>query len=123
MGLSCKKAIEDKKEDLVLDAMTNGRWYVYSFVDAGQDITASFSPYEFQFYRDGKVSGLSSTGEVKGTWDGDPNAMTISASFPEAGDPVKKLNALWKVVDNSWDYVKAQTTVDGSARQLYLKKK
>jgi hypothetical protein len=120
---SCKKAIEDKKKEIVLDAMTNGQWYVYSFLEGDQNLTTAFAPYSFQFYRDGKVSGLTATTEEKGTWAGDPNSMTISADFPTAGDPVKKLNAVWKITNNSWDYVKAETTVEGVNRNLYLKKK
>ncbi|MBC6490303.1 hypothetical protein ACFSQD_08280 [Flavihumibacter stibioxidans] len=120
---SCKKAIEDKKADIVLDAMTNGQWYVSSFIEGGSDLTTSFAPYVFQFYRDGKVSGFTSTSEEKGTWAGDPDALTIQSQFPTASDPVKKLNALWKILDSSWDYVKAETTVDGQNKQLQLKKK
>lgn len=120
---SCKKVIEDKKADIVLDAMTNGQWYVSSFIEGSSDLTTSFAPYVFQFYRDGKVSGFTSTSEEKGTWAGDPDALTIQSQFPTASDPVKKLNALWKIVDSSWDYVKAKTTVDGQNKQLELKKK
>jgi hypothetical protein len=120
---SCKKAIEDKKADIILDAMTNGQWYVYSFVEGTQNITKQFAPYSFQFYRDGKVSGLTATTEDKGTWVADPASLSISADFPLSADPVKKLNAVWKVTNNSWDYVKAETTVEGVLKKLYLKKK
>lgn len=120
---SCKKAIEDKKADIVLDAMTNGQWVVFSFSEGGTDQTAPFAPYVFQFYRDGKVSGFASGTEEKGTWVGDPEALTIQSQFPTSPDPVKKLNALWKITDSSWDYVKAETDANGIKKQLYLKKK
>ncbi len=121
--VSCKKAIEDKKRDIVLDAMTDGQWVVYSFKEGDLDLTGDFSPYTFQFYRDGKVSGFSSNAEEKGTWAGDPDAMTITSSFPGSGDPVRKLNAVWKITNNSWDYVMAETTISGVVRLLHLKKK
>ncbi|MBZ5859250.1 hypothetical protein [Flavihumibacter profundi] len=120
---ACKKAVEDAKMNYILDAMTNGQWYVYSFQEGDSSLTKPFAPYTFQFYRDGKVSGFTSTTEDKGTWVGDPTAMTISSDFPDAADPVKKLNALWKVTDSALDYVKAETTISGVKSQLYLKKK
>ncbi len=121
--ISCKKAIEEKKEDIVLDAMTNGQWYVFSFKNGDTDITTDFAPYTFQFYRDGKVSGFTSSTEEKGTWAGDPNAMTITSNFPTAADPVKMLNAVWKITNNSWDYVIAENSAAGVTRLLHLKKK
>lgn len=120
---ACKKVVEDKKKDLILDAMTNGQWYVYSFLDGGSDISTSFSPYTFQFYRDGTVSGFTATTEDKGIWVGDPNALTINSSFPTATEPVSKLNAIWKLTNYTYDYVKAEATVSGVLRKLYLKKK
>ncbi len=121
---SCKKAIEQKKEDLVLDAMTNGQWYVYSFQEAGVNLTPDFAPYSFQFYRDGRVDALTPAGiENQGNWEANVSSLTIESAFPDATDPIRKLNAVWKLVDNSWTYVKAETTVDGLKRQLHLKKK
>lgn len=120
---ACKKVVEDKKQDLILDAMTNGQWYVFSFIDGGTDISTSFSPYTFQFYRDGTVSGFTATTEDKGIWAGDPNALTINSDFPTAAEPVNKLNAIWKLTNYTMDYVKAEATVTGVVRKLYLKKK
>jgi hypothetical protein len=123
LSVACKKAIEEKKEDVILDAMTNGQWYIYSFVEGSTDISSSFAPYTFQFYRDGKVSGLTTDTEEKGTWVGDVNTLSITANFPTASEPVSKLNAVWKITNNTWDYVKAETTVQGTKHLLHLKKK
>ena len=123
LAISCKKVIEDKKKDLLLDAITDGQWYMFSFIDNGTDITASFSPYTFQFYRDGKVSGFTATTEDKGTWVGDPNAKTIDSDFPNSTEPINKLNAVWKLTNYTMDYVKAEASVSGITRKLYLKKK
>lgn len=120
---ACKKVIEDKKKDLILDAMTNGQWYVYSFLDGDSDISISFTPFTFQFYRDGTVSGFTASTEDKGLWVGDPNALTINADFPTATEPVSKLNTIWKLTNYTYDYVKAEATVNGVLRKLYLKKK
>lgn len=120
---ACSKAIEDKKEDIILDAMTNGQWYIYSFKEGSTDLSSSFSPYTFQFYRDGKVSGFTSETEDKGTWVGDVNTLSIITNFPAASEPVSKLNATWRITNNTWDYVKAETTVQGVKHLLHLKKK
>jgi hypothetical protein len=120
---ACAKAIEEKKEDIILDAMTNGQWYIYSFKEGTTDISGSFSPYTFQFYRDGKVSGFTTETEDKGTWVGDVNTLSIITNFPAASEPVSKLNATWKITNNTWDYVKAETTVQGVKNLLHLKKK
>ncbi|MBL7769611.1 MAG: hypothetical protein JNK20_11570 [Flavipsychrobacter sp.] len=120
---ACSKAIEEKKEDIILDAMTNGQWYIYSFKEGNTDISSSFSPYTFQFYRDGKVSGFTPETEDKGTWIGDVNTLSIITNFPAASEPVSKLNASWKITNNTWDYVKAETTVQGIKHLLHLKKK
>jgi hypothetical protein len=120
---ACSKAIEEKKEDIILDAMTNGQWYIYSFIEGSTDISSSFAPYTFQFYRDGKVSGFTTETEDKGTWVGDVNALSITTNFPTASAPVSKLNAVWKITNNTWDYVKAETTVQGVKHLLHLKKK
>lgn len=119
----CAKAIEEKAEDAVLEAMTTGQWYVVEFRENGNDITTSFSPYSFQFYRDGSISALSTAPAVNGIWFGDPNARTITTNFRSATEPISKMNAVWAIKDNSWDYVKAETTVDNNFRFLYLKKK
>lgn len=121
--VACKKAIEQKKEEVILDAMTNGQWYIFSFKEGSADITASFSPYTFQFYRNGKLSGFTSTTEDKGSWIGDVNALTIATDFPAATEPIIKLNAVWKITNNSWDYVKAESTVEGQKNLMHLKKK
>ena len=120
---ACSKAIEEKKEDIILDAMTNVLWYIYSFKEGNTDISSSFSPYTFQFYRDGKVSGYTLETEDKGTWIGDVNTLSIITNFPAASEPVSKLNASWKITNNTWDYVKAETTVQGIKHLLHLKKK
>jgi hypothetical protein len=120
---ACKKAIEEKKQDLIVQAMTNGRWLVQEFRENNVDVSANFQGYEFQFYDNGKVDGITGTATTSGTWVGNISNLTISASFPAGNVTLVKLNAVWNVVDNSFDYVKAQTTVNGVSKYMYLKKK
>jgi hypothetical protein len=121
--MACEKAIEEKKEDLVVTAMTSGTWYVQEFQENGSGVTGMFSGYDFKFYADGKVEGIKGAAKQTGTWAGDASAMTITSSFPASGDTLSKFNAVWQITGNSWDYVKATTNVSGTTRYLHLKKR
>lgn len=120
---SCKKAIEDIQGNIILDAMTNGQWIVYEFTSAGENLTSEFDPYSFQFYRDGSVSALTSSSDTKGTWAGNTTNRTITAEFPGASDPLGNLNAVWRMTDSSWDFVKAETTLNNIRKTVWLRKK
>jgi len=120
---SCNKIIEEKKKDVVVDAMTDGRWYVKDYKAAGIFVTAEFNGYEFQFYEDGKVQAILNTTITNGVWTGDINQLTISANFAGAQQPVNRLNGVWKLIDNDWDYVKAYNTSGADTNFLELQKK
>ncbi|RYY31021.1 MAG: hypothetical protein EOO04_02825 [Chitinophagaceae bacterium] len=47
--LSCKKVIERKKEQVVIDAITNGVWFVEYYSEEGLTGTSEFGGYEFKF--------------------------------------------------------------------------
>jgi len=120
---SCNKIIEEKKKDIVVEAMTDGRWYVKDYKAAGIFVTAEFNGYEFQFYEDGKVQAILNTTITNGVWTGDINQLTISANFAGAQQPVNRLNGVWKLIDNDWDYVKAYNTSGADTNFLELQKK
>lgn len=120
---SCNKLIEEKKKDAVVEAMTDGRWFVQDYKAAGIFVTAEFDGYEFQFYEDGKVEAILSTAITNGTWTGDINALTITSNFTGAQAPVSRLNGVWKITDNSWTRVKAYNVVGVDTNFLDLKKK
>jgi hypothetical protein len=121
LSVSCKKFIDQKKEQIVIAAVTNGRWVVTQFTSNGTDITTNFSAYEFQFYDSGTVDAFWSTNKNTGTWSGDMNALTITANFQQANDTLQQLNEVWKITDSALDYVRA-TGANGT-KLLYLKKK
>ena len=123
LTFSCKKAIDKKKENIIIDAMTNGRWYVLEYKTAGNNVTAEFSGYEFQFYSSGKIDGILNTTVTSGTWIGDVNQLTITSDFPGAGLPLSRLNGVWKVTDNSWTNVSAYDVVGVDTNYLKLQKK
>jgi hypothetical protein len=121
---SCKETVEAKKEDLVIQIMTTGRWYVERYEDNGSDVTADFFGYEFQFYADGKVDGIKNTTTKSGTWTGNATTLSIAANFPlSAGDTLKRLNYTWRINDSGLDYVKSSTNVPGGTNVLNLRKK
>jgi hypothetical protein len=120
---SCNKIIEEKKKDVVVEAMTDGRWFVKEYKAAGIFVTAEFNNYEFQFFEDGKVQAVLNTTITNGTWTGDMNALTITSNFSGAQAPLTRLNATWKITDSDWEYVKAYSTVGADTNFLDLHKK
>jgi hypothetical protein len=120
---SCKKAIQAQEQNLILQAMTQGQWYVQQYLDNGTDITSSFSGINFQFFANGTVNGISVTGTQTGTWVADINSYTISSAFPAvAGLPLTNLNYTWKIQDAYTDYVVASTTTPTGIKILHLRK-
>lgn len=124
-SVSCKKAIENKEKQLVLDAMTTGRWYVELYTANTADITGQFTGYEFQFYDNNKVDALYGTvTKSTGGWTPDISSYTITASFPaNAGDTLLRLNYTWKLTDSYTDYVEAKTTTPAGDNILHLRKR
>jgi hypothetical protein len=122
-SLSCKKAIEKKEQQMVMDAITNGVWIVEQYVEGPNNISNQFLNYTFQFNSNGTVTGKIDSTSTSGTWLGNVSDTTITAQFPSAGDPVKKMNGVWKLKDSGWDYVKAQMTTANGLCQLSLVKK
>ena len=121
---SCKKSINDVKQSIVMAAIVNGRWYVSEYKVNTTDVTAEFAGYEFQFYNNGNVDGIKGSSTVTGTWSGDANNLTITSAFPaSAGQPLTRLNGVWKWTDSDWTYVKASYVSGSETWYLSLRKK
>lgn len=120
---SCKKAIQEKKQDLVLAAMTTGRWYVSEYISGTTNVTAEFEGYEFQFYNNGTVEGIKGSAVTTGTWAGDANNFTITSAFPSSGLPLSRLNGTWKWTDSDWTYVYSYYNDGTQTNYLKLRKK
>jgi hypothetical protein len=119
---SCKKIINQQKENVLTNLVTSGTWRVTRYVDQQTDITDSFAGYVFQFNSNGTVEGILNGQTTAGTWVGDVNARTIQSDFPNAGDPLKELNYTWQITDSYTDSVSARTAVDSSYNYLELHK-
>jgi hypothetical protein len=123
LAFSCKKAIEKKQEQIVMDAITNGTWLVVLYSEDGNVMTTSYSDYQFKFNNDETLNAISSGPLVAGTWKPDISQFTITTNFPGATDPLQKLISVWKLTDSDWDFVKSESTVNGVKKILHLRKK
>jgi hypothetical protein len=120
---SCKKAIEQAKEDLVIKAMTDGQWTITSFLLNGSNITPDFSTYRFKYYSNKTVDAINNgTVEKTGTWDGNASTMTTSANFISPAYPLNLINGNWQIIRNSWTYVEASQTVGSDTKFMRLDK-
>lgn len=120
---SCKKMIEEKQKDLFISAMTNGEWYVETFMEGTIAVTEQFTDYTFKFNDNGTVTGVRGQDKVYGTWTGDIANYSINSNFPSAENPVRKLNGSWKITNTKTDFVHAEMTIGDDKNILQLKKK
>jgi len=119
----CKKLVEQKAQDAILKAMTDGQWVITNFTSNGTDLTSDFSSYKFQYFDNYTVNAIKNgTVDKTGTWQGDVNTMSISANFANAVNPLLLLNGTWHITDNGWTYVDATMTVGSEVRTLKLDK-
>lgn len=119
----CKKAIEDKQEDLVIKAMTDGQWAVTSFTLNNVNITVDFTGYKFKYYADKTVDAIKNgTVEKTGQWDGNASNNTTWANFTGAAYPLSLINGTWHIDRNSWTYVEASQTSGSDTKTMRLEK-
>lgn len=119
----CKKTIEKIKQDLVIDAMTDGEWKITSFTLNSTDITTDFATYKFKYYRDKTVDAINNgTVEKTGTWDGNANTMTTWANFVSPAYPLSLINGNWQINNNSWTFVVATQTNGSEVKVMRLDK-
>jgi len=120
---SCKKAVQNTQEDLVLMAMTDGRWKITSFTRNGNDITSDFTNYRFKYYSNKTVDAINNgVVEQTGQWDGSSTAHTTWANFTAAIHPIVLINGTWNIMNNSWTYVTASQTSGSDTKIMRLDK-
>lgn len=120
---SCKKAAENIQQDLVIKAMTDGKWKVSNFTVNGSSITGDFTNYRFKYYSNKTVDAINNAiVEKTGTWDGNSTTMTTSANFTGAVYPLNLINGSWHIDRNSWTYVEATQTAGSETRVMRLDK-
>jgi len=120
---SCKEKIDDIQQDLVLQAMTNGQWAITSFMLNGNNITADFNGYRFQYYSNKTVDAiLNGNVQKTGNWDGSATTMSTWANFPNATHPLILINGTWHIDRNSWTYVEASQVNGSETKTMRLEK-
>lgn len=118
--MGCKKKSEIV-EDLIIQAMTTGQWKMTSFIEGGVDRTTDFSSYRFKYNTTYTVDAIKNgTIEKSGTWNGNATTMSISAEFPNAGQPLVVINGIWNITLNGWTFVEANMTQNGIPKNLRL---
>jgi len=119
----CKKSIDKLKENAVISAMTDGQWFIKSFIKNGTTITSDFDGYKFQFYSNNTVDAIKNNiVEKTGTWNGDAATMTIGADFPNVVIPLSLINGNWHVDNNSWTFVVASQKSGNEVKTMRLEK-
>jgi hypothetical protein len=113
----CSK--EDVQKDIILKAMTSGRWIVSTFTETGSDFSADFTPWEFQFFENETVQAIKGTTTITGSWTANVDARTISANFPLGDATVARLNDTWLIYNNTFTLVEANPL--NTSRNAYLK--
>ncbi|TAH02480.1 MAG: hypothetical protein EAZ17_03600 [Sphingobacteriales bacterium] len=113
----CSK--EDVQKDIILKAMTSGRWIVSTFTETGSDFSADFTPWEFQFFENETVQAIKGTTTITGSWTANVDARTITASFPAGDATVARLNDTWLIYNNTFTLVEANPL--NTSRNAYLK--
>ena len=114
---SCSK--EKIQQNIIVDAVTNGRWLVTQFTEGTTDVTSEFTPFEFQFYENGKVDAINGSTITSGTWTANVDAKTISSTFPGTNTTLNRLNDTWKIFNSSLTLVEANPL--NTSRVAYLK--
>jgi hypothetical protein len=113
----CSK--KEVQKNIIIEAMTNGKWVVQQFTESTLDVSSEFTTYEFQFFDNGTVQGIQGSVITYGTWTANPDARTISSIFPNGNDTLKRLNDTWKIFNNSFTMVEANPS--NISRTAYLK--
>lgn len=122
-GSSCKKYIEEKKKDVLIEAITSGAWYVEKYTEGQIDFTQNFAGYDFLFNENGTVAARYSTTSIPGTWTGNITTYQITSNFPSAGEPINRLNGTWVLINSTMTFVEAEMGVGPDKKILHLRQK
>jgi len=120
---SCKKIVDQAQQNALYDLITNGRWELTRFNDAGTDRMAEYAGYQFQFFRNSTVSAFK-TGqpEVSGKWTSNLQNLSFTADFSSAGLPLSRFTTGWIITRSTLTIVEAASTDIGKDYQITLRK-
>ncbi len=92
----CKKAVEQKKQDALVEAMVASTWYIAQYLEGPNIYTADFDGYNLNFKSDYTVVATKGTTTVTGTWNADLTTKILSSNFT-TGTPLNRLNGSWAI--------------------------
>ncbi len=84
----------------LMDTLEDGEWKVASYVDDGNDQTADYTDFVFDFNSDGTATATDSNGTTNGTWSViiDDNELNLVLNFGTAF-PLEELEDDWDVLN------------------------
>jgi len=95
---SCKKAVDNIKEDLMIKLITENTWKIVKYVDGTTNMTTLYTDYDFKFNKDGSLNAIKNgVTESTGTWAGSESSQSITSAFPSAGDTLNRLTGVWLI--------------------------
>ena len=106
-----------------MDAVTNGVWIIELYSEDGITMTTLFNGYEFKFNDNETLTALRQGSATPGTWKTDVAQYSITTNFPGVPEPLSNLNAIWRLTDSDWTWVKSESSVSGIKKILHLRKK
>ena len=100
VSAGCKKAIDNIKEDLMINLITDNTWKVVRYLDGTENKTADYSEYDFKFSKNNTVNAIRNGAvEATGTWLGSESTQSITSDFSSAGSPLDQLTGVWLVTN------------------------
>jgi hypothetical protein len=122
---SCKKTVDKQKENYVLSVLTEGRWFLESYVENNIDFTYEFYNYEFQFYDNGRLDAilLATSSTTSGTWAGNVDNLTITVTFPFTNSQLYRLSKVWQWLGSNVGLVFAESVTATEKVSIRLRKK
>ncbi len=120
---SCEKAEQFIQKAVLSQVITSDRWVVETFAVSGTDVTGEYSPYEFEFNKNGTVSAFRSTQVILGDWKEDLNTMSIETHFNDPALTLQRFNNVWYIGKSAATYVEASAVTATGVFNLKLVKK
>lgn len=120
---SCEKAEQFFQKAVLTQIITNDRWIVETFAVSGTDITGEYTPYEFEFNKNGTLTAFKSTEAIIGDWKENLNAMSIETHFSNPTETLQRFNNVWYVGKSAPGYVEARAVTTNGVLNLKLIRK
>ena len=103
--------------------MTSGTWTLDFFTSSTINVLPEYQGYTFQFYRNGTVEAFKGADIITGTWYGNQEEVSVTASFPQATGPLLRLNAKWFLYNVTLTSVQARAVSNNFFYTIRLVKK